>query len=343
MNKKQLIVSAIEKMDINMLEVLLVDTTTYQHATKETFLSRLDAIFKSFRNVGDTLLIAYSGICCSEDCPNKNSDGYTFIGNNSHSYTSFIFEESENEIIDIRSCSSLKPHQENVEKKNNFYLEIYRDEEAAFSPSPKLAINLQKFKNAFDEIMKPGEVYLTKEEYTYWLQKHEELFGMFQLPPMLYKPAVNFYRLYSCLKSFLAYTAFEQESLKASEAYFNMNTENENEILAWLVKYEALGNNLSLLLVDYFDESIETLGSFNFETEGCNFNVDVDDIKSTFFFKLKFDEHYWSLLEKYDTLTDEEQSELKEGTEEFEKQSSLTYHLKKRGILPPVLQHQSSN
>jgi hypothetical protein len=333
MNKRELIVSAFEKMDMNMLEVLLDDTTTYQHATKEIFLTRLGAIFKSFQCTGDTILKAYPGICCSEDCPNKNTGGYTFIGNNTSSYTSFIFEEAENEIIDIRSCSSLKTHEENVEKSNNLYLEIYRDEEAAFSPSPELAIQLQNFKMAYDEIIKPGEVFLTKEEYTHWLQKHKELFGRFQLPPISYKSAVDFYELYSYLKSFLKYTVFEQESLKASEDYLNLNIENENEILAWLVKYETLGDNLILLLIDYFDESCQALRSFKFETEGCNLNVDINDIKSTFFFKLKFDEHYWAMLEKYTTLPNEQWHTLEEGTEASEKRTSLTYHLNKRGML----------
>jgi hypothetical protein len=340
MNKKELIVSAIEKMDISMLEVLLDDTTTYQHATKEIFLTRLAAIFKSFQNTGDTLLKAYPGICCSEDCPNKNTGGYTFIGNNTNSYTSFIFEEAENEIRDIRSCSNLVTQHNGIELKNHFYLEIYKDEEADFNPSPDLAISLQKFKNAYDEIIKPGEVFLTKEEYTHWLQKHKDLFGRFQLPPMSYKIAVNFYELYSYLKSFLKYTVFEQESLKASEHYFNINTENENELLAWLVKYETLGDNLTLLLVDYFDETCQALRSFKFESEGCNLNVDINDIKSTFFFKLKFDEYYWSMLEKYKAISEEEESELKEGTEESANRTSLTYHLRKRGLLPTILQEE---
>lgn len=337
MNKRELIVSAFEKMDINMLEVLLDDTTTYQHAKKEIFLLRLDVIFKSFQSTGDTLLKAYPGICCSEDCPNKNTGGYTFVGNNTNSYTSFVFEEAENKIIDIRSCSSLKTHEENVEKNNHFYLEIYRDEEAAFSPSPELAIHLQNFKRAYDEIIKPGDVYLTKEEYTYWLQKHEELFGIFQLPPTLYKPAVTFYRLYSYLKLIFIYSTFEQKSLKASEDYFNINTENETEVLTWLVIYEALGLNLTLLMVDYLGEAIETAENLRFEIEGCNLNVDIDDLKSTFFFKIKFDEHYWAMLEKYETISEEEESKLEEGIEESENRTSLAFHLKQRGIILPAL------
>lgn len=337
MNKRELIVSAIEKMDISMLEVLLVDSATYQNATKEIFLNRLESIFKSFKKGGDTFLNAYPGICCSDFCPNKSSHGYTFMGNNTNNYTSFTFKEAENEIIDIRSCSSLIPHEENVEKKNNFYLEIFRDEAETFSPSPELAIHLQNLKMAYEEIIKPGEVFLTKEDYTYWLEKHEELFDSFQIPPIFHKPEVDFYRLYSYLKSFFEYPAFEQESLKASEDYLNLNTENENEILAWLVKYETLGDNLTLIWEDYSDKTTETAENLQLEIEGCYLNIDIDDFKSTFFFKYKFDEHYWPLLEKYTTLPIEEWDTLEEGTEAFENKISLTYHLKQRGILPTLL------
>jgi hypothetical protein len=89
-----------------------------------------------------------------------------------------------------------------------------------------------------------------------------------------------------------------------------------------------------LLLIDFFDESTETVSNYHFKSEECDLKLDVDDIKSAFFFKLKFDEHYWSLLKKYRTLTDEQWDLLNQETEDYKDQLSLTYHLKKRGILP---------
>jgi hypothetical protein len=259
------------------------------------------------------------------------------LANKNQSRLNLIFEGTENSVRDIYYCSTFKTD-ETLSEGNVVFLDFYKDEEAAFNPSPELAIKLQKFKSAYEEIIKPGDVYLTKEVYTYWLQKHEGLFGMFQLPPMLYKPEVVFYDLYSYLKSILEYMAFEQESMNAAADYFNIDTENEKEILAWLVKYEALGDNLTLLLVDYFDDSDEMPYSLKLDIEDCNLNIDIEDIKSAYFFMLRFDEHYWTMLEKYTTLPNEQWHTLEEGTEASEKRTSLTYHLNKRGMLPAVVE-----
>lgn len=47
--KKDLIVNSFQKMDLDMLEVLLDNTRTYQEATKEVFLQKISGAFQKIK------------------------------------------------------------------------------------------------------------------------------------------------------------------------------------------------------------------------------------------------------------------------------------------------------
>ncbi|MGL6269330.1 MAG: hypothetical protein ACRC2O_15460, partial [Chitinophagaceae bacterium] len=81
MTKKETIIHYFEKMDIRMLDILLDDTKTYQNASKDIFLEKLALAFKKFKNINDTFLTSYKGICGSKVCPNKGCKGFSFVGN----------------------------------------------------------------------------------------------------------------------------------------------------------------------------------------------------------------------------------------------------------------------
>ncbi len=130
-SKKQAILKAFSLLDIDMLELLLDDSRTYQDGTKATFLQKLNAIFIRFKSSNADSLLLYTGECISEECY-KGCRGYSFIGNNSHNHTDFIFEETKTDFNDIYHCSHFKLDNPEIELSNDFPLFILGDDKADF-------------------------------------------------------------------------------------------------------------------------------------------------------------------------------------------------------------------
>ncbi len=95
----------IEKMDIDMIALILKDELTYQDFNKDIFISKMKILFYEFIESGDTLLISIPGQCGT--CY-KDKSGYTFIGNKSFNYISILFDNDKGEIKDLFECSNFK-------------------------------------------------------------------------------------------------------------------------------------------------------------------------------------------------------------------------------------------
>jgi hypothetical protein len=98
LNQTQAIQHFIEKMDIEMIDAFLDNDKTYQDFDKYLFISKLQQAFVKFADLGDTRLIAVDGRCNTCD---KTKTGFTFIGNNSNSYMSIIFNTADSKINDL--------------------------------------------------------------------------------------------------------------------------------------------------------------------------------------------------------------------------------------------------
>jgi myosin heavy subunit len=61
LTKNQLIINALEHMDVGMLDILLDDEKTYQCATKEVFLQKLSKLFKNFQQENDSFFSGPTG------------------------------------------------------------------------------------------------------------------------------------------------------------------------------------------------------------------------------------------------------------------------------------------
>ena len=143
MSKKETIISYFEKMDINMLELLLDDSKTYQDATKEMFLKKLELLFNDLKNNNDSFLTAYKGKCVSEKCMNSGCKGYSFVGNNSGKHLDLIFEEYKSEFFDIYHCSSLETSNKFNSKDSLLTLEIFDDEMANLFQQLTFLLNIK--------------------------------------------------------------------------------------------------------------------------------------------------------------------------------------------------------
>jgi len=110
----------IEKMDIEMIDMILINENTYQDLPKDTFIQKLSSAFNEFKKFGDDFLESYSGHCndCFED-----KTVYTFIGNNSNNYMSILFDNVAGEIKDLAECSDFKTNNPHLKLNERVYLD----------------------------------------------------------------------------------------------------------------------------------------------------------------------------------------------------------------------------
>jgi hypothetical protein len=96
-----------QRLDIDMLNLLLDDANTYQDFEKKVFLKKLDYVFDDLLQVGNTYLNRYDGFCNSEEC-NFKCKGYSFVGNVTNDYVDFIFDVRDNRVFDMYECSQFR-------------------------------------------------------------------------------------------------------------------------------------------------------------------------------------------------------------------------------------------
>jgi len=119
-NQTQAIQHFIEKMDIEMVDAFLDNDKTYQDLEKYLFISKLQKVFETFTDLGDTHLLTVEGRFNSCD---KTKTGFTFIGNNSKNYMSIILDTADNKIKDLYECSDFKNKQTNLNLKERIYID----------------------------------------------------------------------------------------------------------------------------------------------------------------------------------------------------------------------------
>ncbi|MDR7208419.1 hypothetical protein [Flavobacterium piscis] len=250
-NKIPLIIKAFSEMNISMLEILLDDTKTYQDATKETFLEKLNETFEKFKKSKDIQLSPFAGICKSKTCKNKGCAGMSFVGNISNISLDLIFDESENDFKDIYQCSNFKIHDKSVKPSKEFRVDIKEDEKVRFNPQPERQEIFQKCTIAFDEIIKSNTDVLTKEKLLKWIDDYywlrEELKNNTYFLPFIYRSIDNFRDLYNDLNNVGKHVPFEIKSFDALIDFQKVDFTHDSELLNWLVNYENLRNDLSTL------------------------------------------------------------------------------------------------
>ena len=96
-----------QRLDIDMIKMLLDDANTYQDYEKKVFLKKLDYVFDDLLQVGNTYLNRYDGVCNSEEC-NFKCKGYSFVGNVTNDFMDIIFDIRENRVFDIYECSQFR-------------------------------------------------------------------------------------------------------------------------------------------------------------------------------------------------------------------------------------------
>ena len=317
-------------MNLNMLEVLLDDNRTYQGASKEVFLKKISDAFHEFKSDGDTFLEAFNGVCTSNLCTNKGCKGYSFLGNMTNNHIDLIFEEEDEEIIEIYHCNSLSTDNVNINREKLISIDIMDDERVGYKPSVEFLILVQKCKKAFDELMAYKNEIIDKKVYFEWLEKYQDIFAsrlFFSYSVYDYNKFKSLYYGIDELKEFL------QSDNSAKDAiieFDELDKTNEIQFLKWLTKYEETSNKLILFLYDDIDFKEPEKTTF-FQVK--ELKISTSDFKNIAHFKFIFDEPYFNFLDKFNTISKEELARLISQQAVLpDNINSLAYHLEKRGI-----------
>jgi hypothetical protein len=331
-NKKELIIDSIKKMNLIMLEVLLDDHKTYQDASKEVFIKKIEKVFSKLKAKGDTQLESYNGFCNSDECSNKGCQGYSFVGKISKNFIDLIFDEAGDDVNDIYDCHGFEILNKSIQRGNSLSIHIMRDEEADFKPDVEYLMEVQKCNSAYEELYQHLNNIINKEIYLPWLAKHFALYQSFPFPPFIEDSKMfRLYNLYSSIDDLKDYLQCDDSAKKAVTEFESIKNGNETQLLAWLVKYEKTGHDLTLFMYDDMDFAHPKAKPYFMVDD---LRISTSDFKHIARFKFLFDEYYWDMLEKHSTFTeDEKQRYINQNSKMANYISSLSYHLEKRGII----------
>ncbi len=325
------LVIAISEMDCSALELILEDEVSYHDTTKTIFLQKLEGLFEDFKKV-DSKLIAHEGKCNSAECGNKNKRGFCFIGNNSGRYINFIVEENENgSIKDIYTCYAFCTNVKVMDRTKpvmNFF--VYYDEKIDFKPSPTYTTFQNKSIAAMNELKQFDAIEISKEQIISWVDKYEDLHESL-CGDELYKDIATFYECYSHIKNIYKFLYIEKLASIVLAAFKTININNEKQLLEWLVDCEDLHFSLLLLHPNIISEESLLTGKIILHKNATAY-FDKNILKNCVNLAEILDTYYYKKVDEYNTLSKEEQDKMMPFDEDYKNASSLTYHLKKRGI-----------
>ena len=327
------LVNAISEMDSKALELILEDNVSYQDTTKTIFLEKLNEVFKEFKKE-DNKLIAYQGKCNSNECSNKNKNGISFIGNKSGRYINFIIEENEDgSVKDIYNCYDFCTNKKVIdENKRQLSFTVYKDEKVDFKPSSYYISSNNKSISAINYLKLFNNTEISKDQLIIWVKQYEDFYNSLDWFDLSYKNISPFHSCFYHIKGIYEIVLLEEEAAFCLEEFKSVNLEEEIQILKWLVKFEYLYYKLILLHPNIVSEESLVSGKIKLYKD---FNVyfQIEILKNCISLQELFDKYYYEKLNKYNTQSQEEQENQIPFDDDYEKMSSLKYHLEIRGII----------
>jgi len=120
MNRSQIktqrdaIIYFFESLDADMIGTLLDDKNVYCDVDKETFVKKLNEVFRTFSCAGNTRLVGFPGVSKSARSKRYNysenesfAHGYSFVGNNSSHFLDLLFVEKGGRVYSIEDSRDL--------------------------------------------------------------------------------------------------------------------------------------------------------------------------------------------------------------------------------------------
>jgi len=317
-------------MDIDLLRYYLKDKYTYQEATKEVFLEKIERIFEKHRVAGDTELWLYPGACAGTDCPNCGKKGYRLVGNHSKNYLNLIFEMNGDEITDIYSCSQFKSDIEVPDLGEKSSIDIDRDETANFPKPKSYWTRVNDAQEAYNEIVTQPPRKLSFEEIESWQGRYAGLYerlGGFRLllRPLKWSP---FLFLYYELNEIAEVVSPNLDKISQANREYNENW-TEQELIDWVVAYEEIYHIGTLELKYFMVEKGENYGFAEFD----KYLFTGEVFAEVYAFFDTIESHFYKLLEKYSIFTGDEKEEIADTDDwkkKFDERDLLRFHIQKR-------------
>ncbi|POS00716.1 hypothetical protein Q361_1273 [Flavobacterium croceum DSM 17960] len=289
--KANLTIESFRNMSLSMLEVLLDDDKTYQGVTKTIFLEKIESVFTFIKSKGNTKLNSFKGNCstncftCNQN--KKRNSGYLFVGNNSDFYIPLIFEEKNNEIIDIYICNSF-----NAKKVIEHYyyvnFNVFDDEKFNFKSTIEYLTINQKCTDAINEITSKKNEILSIDFLIYFTEKHNELFKSFNCSPANYKNYNEFWKIYGYFKNVINSLKYESLAKIACNEFYEIEKSNVEKLKKWDSNYRPkLYSNICLSMWDnHFEldkiDLIEYFEEFGYKIEFESFKYSYEFTRHIF-------------------------------------------------------------
>lgn len=117
----------LERMDSNMLNLILDKNLPNQDYDKKLFVKKLSYAFDEFLSRGNTHLNRFEGKCTSKICTNANCQGFSFVGNSTQDYMDLILEIKNNKVTDIYECSKFVNSEADLIKNEKICIDTLED------------------------------------------------------------------------------------------------------------------------------------------------------------------------------------------------------------------------
>ena len=218
------------------------------------------------------------------------------------------------------------------ENKRQLSITVYKDEKIDFKPSLYYINSNNKSISAINYLNLLNNTEISKDQIINWVKQYEEFYNSLNRIDLSHKNIAPFYHCFHHVKKIYEFIMIEDEALIALKEFSLVNLEEEIQILKWLVKFEYFHYNLILLRPDTVSEESLQSGKIilykdftvYFKTEILINCINLEEL---------FDKHYYEKLNKYNTLSQEEQEKQMPFDDDYQNTSSLKYHLEKRGII----------
>lgn len=236
-NKKQLIISAFENLDAEMLDVLLNDDQSYMDVPKDVFIAELRKSFQEHKDDWNYKVDfkAFPGECKS--C-NKGKTGYSFINSDGECYMSMVFEESEEDFTDIYKCSCFDTYDKKIEEEWAG-ISFYEEDKVTYLPTEKNLRDQKQSEFAVKILEKElkNEGFLSSDFCINWFKSYKYLDDYSEIFDG------KLYHYKKKVRSYLSAVSYIVELMKLNETakeffeeFCSFPVVNEEAIKDWLVR-----------------------------------------------------------------------------------------------------------
>ena len=226
--QKEAFLFYLQRMDIDMLDIVLSETIIYFGVNKTDFLKRLHYIINELKSAGEkTPLNIYQ--------KEEFSTTYYLTSTIFDFEQEFIIEEKEGCISDISSSLKLKTNEE-IDELHCLELFFGIDERIDFKPTTDYVLKLHKCKNAFEEIVSDTIQIVDYFKICYWIKKHKSLYKEIKNDNLMFR-FNDFRNLFKRLKYFKKHL---KNSLSAAKAIRAFDDKNYNSIQKWKDDFNRL-------------------------------------------------------------------------------------------------------